>query len=75
MIHTRYGIDIDELKLFCKGKIQSRKCNDCDSNGLQYWDGETGMGVSHTPSGINPEWLSWDSCETCHGLGYHLFYV
>lgn len=75
MIHTRYGIDLDELKMICKGKIGWRKCPDCDVNGLQYWDGETGLGVNNTPSGINPEWLESGACETCEGLGYQLYYT
>lgn len=74
-IHTRYGIEIDELKDLILGKIHWRKCPMCDADGRQYWDGETGMGVSASPSGINPEWLEWDNCDNCHGLGYILYYI
>jgi len=75
MIHSQYGIDLEDLQLLCKGKIQWRKCPDCDVNGLQYWDGKTGEGVNTSPSGIDPEWLERGGCETCLGLSYQLFYV
>lgn len=74
-IHTQHGIDIEELKDLIKGKIQWRKCPECDNNGLQYFDGATGMGVSASPSGIDPEELAWENCDNCHGLAYILYYV
>jgi hypothetical protein len=73
MIHNQYGLDFDDLKELCKGRLHWRKCCDCDSNGQQYWDDSTGEGLSNTPSGINPENLSRDNCETCFGLGYHFY--
>lgn len=75
MIHNQHGIDLDDLKQLCKGKIAWRKCQDCDVNGIQYWDNTTGEGLSHTPSGINPENLDKGNCMTCFGLGYHLYYT
>lgn len=74
-IHTQHGIDIEELKDLIKGKIQWRKCPECDNNGLQYFDGATGMGVSSSPSGIDPEELAWENCDNCYGLAYILYYV
>lgn len=64
--------DIETIRGIIKGSIVPRKCPDCDVNGIQYWDGETGLGVSPTPSGIDPEWLDWGTCETCKGLSYIL---
>ena len=75
MIHTRYGIDLDELKELCKGRIQWRKCQDCDTEGRQYWDGRYDAGLQPGPSGIPPEHLESDNCDTCEGLGYILFRV
>lgn len=75
MIHTQYGLDFEDLQDLCKGKLQWRKCLDCDVNGIQYWDGNTGEGVSPTPSGIDPECLDKGSCETCYGLGYYFYRV
>lgn len=75
MIHTSSGIDLDDLKLLCLGKIQWRKCQVCDADGRQYWDNNTGEGVSHTPSGIDPRYLEVGACETCLGLGFVLYHV
>lgn len=47
----------------------------CDNNGYEYWDGESGMGVSPTPSGINPDNLAYGPCEECKGLGFYFFRV
>lgn len=73
MLHTRHGIDLEELQDLIKGKIKARKCPDCDVNGIQYWDGATGEGVNNTPSGIDSKNLESCSCETCYGLGYILY--
>lgn len=64
-----------DLQDLCKGKIQWRKCPDCDVNGIQYWDGDTGMGVSSNPSGIDAEKIDSGSCETCGGVAYLFFRV
>lgn len=69
-IHTRNGLDIDDLRELITGKLKVEKCPCCDVNGRQYWDGETGEGLNNTPSGINPEWLQSEACENCHGLGF-----
>lgn len=73
-IHTRHGLDFDDLYKMVRGKVNITKCPCCDSNGIQYWDGETGEGVKDNPSGINPEWLERGPCENCHGLGFLLSY-
>jgi len=75
MIHNSSGIDLDDLKLLCKGQIQWRKCLCCDTDGQQYWDNSTGEGLSHTPSGIAPENLDRGPCENCLGLGFILYRV
>lgn len=72
IIHTRYGIEFDELYKYVRGQIIARKCPCCDSNGRQYWDGKTGEGVKDNPSGIDPEWLESDGCDNCNGLGFLL---
>jgi len=68
------GIDRDELKDLIEGKLKYRKCPCCDANGLQYYDGSTGLGVSASPSGIDPEWLTSEGCDNCGGLAYLLYY-
>jgi hypothetical protein len=75
MIYTGAGLDIEELKELCKGKIQWRKCQDCDTEGRQYWDGRYDEGSQPGPSGIPKEHLESDNCNTCDGLGYILFRV
>ena len=67
-------LDAEEVRDLILGKLKYRKCPCCDNNGVEYWDGETGMGASPSPSGINPEWLAWGSCENCNGLGFILYY-
>jgi hypothetical protein len=75
-IHTQHGIDIEELKYLIKGKIQWRKCPECDNNGLQYFDGSTGLGVAPYPlPGIPEEDLASENCDNCYGLAYILYYV
>ena len=65
--------DQQDLKDLCKGKIQWRKCQDCDANGIQYWDGFTGEGVCNNPSHIHPDRIDYGGCDTCGGIGY-IFY-
>ena len=43
------SMEAEELRDLCKGKIQWRKCQDCDVDGFQYWDGITGEGVLQQP--------------------------
>jgi hypothetical protein len=69
MIHTRYGLDFDELYKLVLGKIHWKKCPCCDNSGTVYLDSKTGEGESSSPSGIDPEWLDRGSCENCNGLG------
>ena len=73
MIHSQHGLDMDELKKLVRGGVHWRKCLMCDLNGLQYWDGKTGEGLSASPSGIDQEWLERGSCETCYGLGFYFY--
>lgn len=72
MIHTRYGLDFDDLYNLVRDKIRIVKCKDCDINGVQYWDNRYDEGLQNNPSGIDPEYLDRGSCENCHGLGYLL---
>lgn len=73
MIHTQYGLDMDDLKELVQGRLHWKKCPMCDLNGIQYWDGETGEGLNNSPSGISPEWLASGNCEDCHGLGFYFY--
>lgn len=57
-----------------RNKVSWKKCESCDANGRQYYDGSTGEGLSKSPSGIDKEWLECTSCEDCGGLGFILFY-
>ncbi len=65
-------LDTEEVRDLIIGKLKRRKCPMCDNNGVVYWDGATGE--SSTPSGIDPENLSFGGCENCYGLGFILFY-
>lgn len=67
-------VNKQDLVDICKGKLDWKKCKDCDCNGLQYYDGSTGLGVSHSPSGINEEFLAYEECDTCGGIGYMFYY-
>jgi hypothetical protein len=73
MLYTANGIDFDELKDLCRNKIQWRKCQSCDTDGQQYWDGRYGEGVQPNPSGIPPEHLERGNCEDCFGIGFVLY--
>lgn len=74
-IHTENGIDLDELRDLCLGKLQWRKCQCCDNNGRQYWDSRYTMGMLSNPSGIPEEHLDSDTCYNCFGLGFILYKV
>ena len=67
-------LDIEEIRDLITGKLKHRKCPTCDNNGTVYWDGKTGEGANSSPSGIDPQWLSFEGCENCKGLGYILYY-
>jgi len=67
-------LDTHEVRDLILGKLKYRKCPCCDNQGLEYWDGSTGMGVNPSPAGIDPENLSWGFCENCSGLGFILYY-
>lgn len=64
--------DQEVVKGIILGTIKYRKCPSCDNNGRIYWDGQTGMGESSSPSNIDPEWLDYGTCPYCEGLGYIL---
>lgn len=67
-------LDAEEVRDLILGKLKYRKCPCCDNNGTVYWDGKTGEGESSSPSGIDPEWISYGGCENCKSLGYILYY-
>lgn len=52
-------LDKEETRDLILGKLKYRKCPCCDNQGMEYWDGQTGMGANPSPSGIDPEWLTW----------------
>lgn len=63
-------LEWEEIRLLARKKAHYVKCPCCDIDGLQYWDGATGEGVSNSPSGIDPEWLERGNCENCEGIGF-----
>ena len=63
-------LEWEEVRMLAREQAYFVKCPCCDMDGLQYWDGETGLGVSNTPSGINPEWLCSGYCDNCEGIGF-----
>jgi len=67
-------LGLEETRDLILGKLKYRKCPCCDNQGIEYWDGNTGLGASSSPSNIPPEYLSWGSCENCNGLGFILYY-
>jgi len=74
-VNTTRGLHENDLKLLVRQKIAVIKCNCCDINGQQYWDGATGEGCNNSPMGIDPEWLTSGDCEDCNGIGFVLFYT
>lgn len=68
----RFDLDRLEMRAIALDKFSVRKCPCCDNNGMIYYDGETGLGVSSSPSGINPEWLTSVLCDECEGVGYKI---
>ena len=74
-LHTNRGLDFDDLYKLVRGNVAIKKCPCCDVDGLQYWDGATGLGVKDNPSGIDPEFLDQGPCDNCAGLGFLLFEV
>ena len=74
-MRIRTSMGAEELQDLCKGKIQWRKCQDCDVDGFQYWDGITGEGVCNNPSHIAPERVESGRCETCGGIAYQFYRV
>ena len=69
------SMEAEELRDLCKGKIQWRKCQDCDVDGFQYWDGIIGEGVCNNSFHIEPERMEKGRCETCGGVGYQFYRV
>ena len=67
-------LDTEDVRNLILGKLKHRKCPCCDNNGRVYYDGESGMGISASPSGINPDNLAIESCENCSGLAFILYY-
>lgn len=68
-MYNYFEFSRDELRGIILGKIQYRKCPNCDVNGREYWD-ENGEGAGPYP---RPEWgdnYESGSCENCDGLGY-----
>ena len=68
-------MEAEELQDLCKGKIHWRKCQDCDVDGFQYWDGFAGEGVCNNPSNIAPDRVEKGRCETCGGIAYQFYRV
>jgi len=63
----------EELRSIALGKFTARKCPSCDNNGIEYWDGNTGLGAGpNPPKDIPKEDVSFGSCENCNGIGYIL---
>ena len=67
-------LDTEEVRDLILGELKYRKCPNCDNNGLEYWDNETGLGVSSSPVGIPKENIECGACDNCNGLGYILYY-
>jgi len=67
-------LDLEETRDLILGKLKYRKCPYCDNTGREYWDGDTGLGVSPSPIGIDPDKLAQGPCDNCEGLGFILYY-
>lgn len=67
--------DTSTLRQLGLGKVVWKQCGFCKGSGTVYYDGATGLGASHSPSGIDPEWLTFDSCDECLGIGFHFYGV
>lgn len=61
----------DDIRSLILGIDVARKCPCCDSDGQEWWDGDTGLGVGpNPPKGIDVDSVCHGDCENCKGLGF-----
>lgn len=61
----------EEVRGIIQGKLSYRKCPCCDNDGLEWWDGMTGLGVGPSPPHTcSVEDLSSGQCQSCGGVAY-----
>lgn len=65
-------LENEEVRALALHKLSFVKCPCCDMNGLQYWDGRTGLGVNNSPVGLDTEDMCFGGCEECDGVGFIL---